>query len=250
MTEREGSGRDDPLPPVEAEGTGETVGEAKWAALRELERRVPGLDKSAVEFVVVSEGERGLLGVGFTPARVLARARADAPVPPPPPPLSSSPPRPRTERPTGSPEAVLLAELLERIRDALGVDATVEIREEEGTLTGTFHGADLGLVIGKHGQTIDAIQQLASAALSRRAGERVDAVVDAAGYRGRRRATLEGVADRAAARAQASGSPVELEPMSAAERKVVHLHLRDNPDVVTASEGAEPSRFVVVRPAE
>ena len=247
MTEREGSGRDARPPPGDAEGTGETVGEAKWTALRELERRVPGLDKSAVEFVVVSEGERGLLGVGFTPARVLARARVDAPAPPPPPPPS---PRPRTERPTGSPEAALLAELLERIRDALGVDATVEVREEEGTLTGTFHGADLGLVIGKHGQTIDAIQQLASAALSRRAGERVDAVVDAAGYRGRRKATLEGVADRAAARAQASGFPVELEPMSAAERKVVHLHLRDNPDVVTASEGAEPSRFVVVRPAE
>lgn len=144
----------------------------------------------------------------------------------------------------------MLVELLERIRDALGIDATVDVREAEGTLTGTFRGLDLGLLIGKHGQTIDAIQQLANAALSRRAGERVDAIVDAAGYRERRRATLEGVADRAAARVKASGAAVELEPMSAAERKVVHLHLRDDPDVVTTSEGAEPSRFVVVRAAE
>ena len=64
--------------PREAEATGETVGEAKWAAARELERRFPGLDKSAVEYVVLSEGERGLLGVGFIPARVIARLSTDA----------------------------------------------------------------------------------------------------------------------------------------------------------------------------
>src|SRR5262245_40926333 len=63
---------------AEAEGTGETVGEARWAALRELERRHPGLDREAVEYVVVSEGERGLLGVGREPARVLARAEVPA----------------------------------------------------------------------------------------------------------------------------------------------------------------------------
>ncbi len=246
MTENEGPAGATRPPMVEAEGTGETVGEAKWSALRELERRLPGLDRSAVELVVLSEGERGLLGVGFAPARVLARAAS------PPSPLSPATPAasPQPGRPPGSPEAAMLAELLERIRDALGVDATIDVREAEGALTGTFRGPDLGLLIGKHGQTIDAIQQLANAALSRRAGERVDAVVDAAGYRERRRATLEGVAERAAARVRASGAAVELEPMSAAERKVVHLRLRDEPDVVTTSEGAEPSRFVVVRAAE
>ncbi|MCL4289065.1 MAG: protein jag [Thermoleophilia bacterium] len=248
MTENESTAGGTRPPMVEAEGTGETVGEAKWSALRELERRLPGLDRSTVELVVLSEGERGLLGVGFAPARVLARAHGAPPAPPLP---SVSPPASaRPGRQAETPEAVMLVELLERIRDALGIDATVDVREAEGTLTGTFRGLDLGLLIGKHGQTIDAIQQLANAALSRRAGERVDAIVDAAGYRERRRATLEGVADRAAARVKASGAAVELEPMSAAERKVVHLHLRDDPDVVTTSEGAEPSRFVVVRAAE
>lgn len=248
MTENESPPGDTGPPAIEAEGTGETVGEAKWSALRELERRLPGLDRSTVELVVLSEGERGLLGIGFAPARVLARAQGAPSAPPLP---SASPlPSARPGRPAGTPEATMLVELLERIRDALGVDATVDVREAEGTLTGTFRGPDLGLLIGKHGQTIDAIQQLANAALSRRAGERVDAVIDAAGYRERRRATLEGVADRAAARAKSSGAAVELEPMSAAERKVIHLHLRDDPDVVTTSEGTEPSRFVVVRAAE
>jgi spoIIIJ-associated protein len=224
---------------TEAEATGETVGEAKWTALRELERRFPGLDKSAVEFVVLSEGERGLLGVGFVPARVIAHvtelpSRAKAPV----------------EPEAHSPEAARLRELLERVRDALSVDATVGVREQEGSLVATFEGRDLGLVIGKHGQTIDAIQYLANAMLSRGAEERVDAVVDAAGYRGRRQATLEALADRTAARVTSTGRAVALEPMSAVERKIVHLRLQERDGVITASEGMEPNRHVIVRPVE
>ena len=224
---------------AQAEATGETVGEAKWAALRELERRFPGLDKSTVELVVLSEGERGLLGVGFVPARVIARIAEPPPRPP-------SPEEPEL----ASPVAARLKELLERVRDALDVDATVAVREQGESLVATFHGRDLGLLIGKHGQTIDAIQYLATAALSRGAERRADVVVDAAGYRDRRRATLESLADRAAARVASSGSAAALDPMSSAERKIVHLHLQERPDVVTASEGAEPNRHVVIRPAE
>jgi spoIIIJ-associated protein len=229
-------------PGREAEATGETVGEAKWTALRELERRFPGLDKSAVEFVVLSEGERGLLGVGFVPARVIAR-------------VASVPERagraaPARQSPTpGSPAGATLAELLELVRDALGVDATIEIREREGSVTGSFHGHELGLVIGKHGQTIDAIQYLANAVLGRCGEERVDVVVDAAGYRDRRRATLESLADRVASRVASTDRPAALDPMSAAERKIVHLYLKEREDVVTVSEGAEPNRHVVIRPA-
>lgn len=222
----------------ETEAAGETVGEAKWTALRELERRFPGLDKASVEFVVLSEGERGLLGVGFVPARVIAR-------------VTRFPPArlPAEEAPPASDAARRLKELLERIRDALGVEASVAVREEGGSLLAAFQGRDLGLVIGKHGQTIDAIQYLASAALAR-GEEGLEVVVDAAGYRERRRTTLEALADRAAARATATGQPVSFEPMTAGERKVVHLRLQEREDVVTASEGAEPNRHVVVRPAE
>lgn len=223
---------------TETEATGETVGEAKWAALRELDRRFPGLDKAAVEFVVLSEGERGLLGVGFVPARVIAKLTE---VP--------SGPADAGDQPSSA-SATVLRELLEHVRRALALDAHVSIRDDGDGLSATFQGRDLGLVIGKHGQTIDAIQYLANAVVSRSTGERVDVVVDAAGYRERRQTTLESLADRTAARVASSGSPEALEPMSPAERKIVHIRLKDRGDVVTASEGSEPYRHVVVAPAE
>lgn len=233
---------EEPHAQVETEATGETVGEAKWAALRELERRVPDLDRSAVEFQVISEGERGLLGVGFIEARVIARVMA--------PQARQAPaPRPAAARPShadGSPPAVL-TEALERICEGIGVSARVAVAEEEGALRATLSGPDVGLLIGKHGQTIDAIQHLASAVVAHAAGARLDVVVDAGGYRDRRRTALEGMADRAAARVRASGSPVALDPMTASERKVVHLHLREL-GLDSVSEGNEPARYVVVQP--
>jgi spoIIIJ-associated protein len=242
MTDENAEGQDRADADREAEAAGETVGEAKWTALRELERRFPGLDKSRIEFVVLSEGERGLLGVGFVPARVIARIGgplpsrgASVPEPPPSVPLSETGAR--------------LKELLEQVCDALAVEASISVRETGDALIGTFHGRELGLVIGKHGQTIDAIQYLAAAALYRGMDERLDVVVDASGYRDRRRETLEAVADRTASKAVATGRAVELEPMSASERKIVHLRLKERSDVSTASEGAEPNRYVVVRPS-
>ena len=223
------------LSETEVEATGETVGEAKWSALRELERRFPGIDKSAVSFAVLSEGERGLLGVGYAPARVIAKAGA---VPP---------PAEAGDEEPGSP-AGRLRELLDRVCTALGAPVRIEIHEDEEQLTATLTGPDLGLVIGKRGQTIDAIQYLATAIVFRGIDDRKSILVDAAGYRDRRRATLEQQADRAASEAVAAGEAVALDPMSAVERKIVHLHLEEREDVETASDGNEPHRFVVVRP--
>ena len=225
-----------------AEGTGETVGEAKWAALRELERRFPQLDKAAVRFAVVSEGERGLLGVGYTPARVIASVEEGAV------PESLPPEEPPPTHPADSPPA-RVEEMLRRVCEGLGVRASIAVSERDDAIFGRITGADLGLLIGKHGQTIDAIQYLANAIVWREEGERRDVVVDAAGYRDRRQATLERVAERAARDALESGRPIALEPMSAPERKAVHLHLRERTDVETSSEGVEPYRHVVVSPA-
>jgi spoIIIJ-associated protein len=227
MSEQETEARRD----VEAEG--ETVGEAKWSALRELERRFPGVDKSKVRFVVVSEGERGLLGVGHVPAKVIAQ-------------LTSVPVPEAAEEP-GSP-AARLRELLERITTELGVPVRIAISEDEGSLVARLSGPDLGPVIGRRGQTIDSIQYLANAFVWRAGGERKDVVIDAAGYRDRRRSSLEQTADRAAEDALRTQEAVELEPMSSVERKIVHLHLQDRPGIETASEGNEPNRYVVVRP--
>jgi spoIIIJ-associated protein len=216
-------------PPLQVETTGETVGEAKWAALRELERLHPGLDKSAVRFQVVSEGERGLLGVGYAPARVIA-VLEDAP------------------EPVDESDDVREArEVVTAIVDALGVGCRVDAREDDDTVTVTCSGSDLGLLIGKHGQTIDAIQYLAGA-IARRRPEAKHVVVDAAGYRARRRATLEAMAVRSAQEALRLNEPVALEPMTNADRKIVHLRLKDFRGVTTESAGAEPNRYVVIRP--
>jgi spoIIIJ-associated protein len=224
---------------LQVEATGETVGEAKWSALRELERQQPGLDKSAVRFQVVSEGERGLLGVGFTPARVIATVPADVIV---------------EQAPAAAPEgeselAAEARDLVQRIVDGIGVNANVSADEDDEMITLSCDGPDLGMLIGRHGQTIDAIQYLANAAMYRgHAEERKDVVVDAAGYRARRRASLEALAVRSAERALADAEAVELEPMTAIERKVVHVRLKEFDGVETTSEGTEPNRFVVITP--
>jgi spoIIIJ-associated protein len=221
---------------LRVEATGETVGEAKWKALRDLQRLAPGLDRGTVHFQVVSEGERGLLGVGYTPARVVAVAEApeDADV------LVEEAPGDESE------PAAHVRGLVERVVAALGVGARVGVRETEDEILVTCSGGDLGVLIGKHGQTIDALQVVANAAL--RGGERKSVTIDAAGYRDRRRTTLESIALRAAERAS-RGERVPLEPMTPVERKVVHERLKDLDGVVTASEGTEPNRYVVVLPA-
>ncbi len=216
---------------VEAEG--ETVGEAKWAALRELEALAPGLDKATVQFQVISEGERGLLGVGYSPARVAAVA-----------PAAAAPPEPRDE----SELAASVRDLVERVTDGIGVRCRVDVTEDADSVTASCAGPELGMLIGRHGQTIDAIQYLANAIVAREHGDdRKAVVIDAAGYRARRTTTLEALALRAAEQARA-GDRVELDPMSAIERKVIHLRLQDEPGIATASEGAEPHRYVVVYP--
>ncbi len=217
------------------EATGETVGEAKWAALRELEQRHPALDKSAVHFEVVSEGERGLLGVGYMPARVVAHLPAEA---------VEAAALDESERATDA--RVLMA----RVVSALGVSGRLDVHEDNDAITVTCSGADVALLIGRHGQTIDAVQYLMNAISHRAYGqERKEVTVDAAGYRERRRATLESLAERTAQQVRTSGERVELDPMTAVERKVVHLKLQDADGVETASEGTEPNRYVVVLPA-
>ncbi|HEX3225854.1 MAG TPA: RNA-binding cell elongation regulator Jag/EloR [Gaiellaceae bacterium] len=221
-------------PELTVEATGETVGEAKWAALRELEQRYPALDKGAVRFEVVTEGERGLLGVGYSPARVVAHLPAEA------------------AEAVDFDDSDLASEvrvLVSRIVAALGIDSRVDVREDDETITATCSGADVALLIGRHGQTIDAVQYLLNAISHRAYGEgRKEVIVDAAGYRERRRATLESLAVRTAEQVRMRGERVELDPMTAVERKVVHLKLKEFDGVQTTSEGTEPNRYVVVLP--
>ncbi len=243
------------------EASGETVGEARWSAIRELERRFPGLDKDAVEVQVLSEGERGLMGVGREPARVLARL-TEIPA------AGAADPSPRPARDRGKPRAsavraaspalpVATGPLAERVDEVLtaicggiGLDAAVHVGQGADGIVATVEGDELGLLIGKHGHTIDAVQYLVNAIVLRGEENATPIVVDAQDYRRRREAVLRDTAERAAKDAVDTGAPVELEPMSSAERKIVHMVLQDHPDVVTESGGREPQRCVVVRPRD
>jgi spoIIIJ-associated protein len=225
---------------VVVETTGETVGEAKWAALRELERLRPGLDKTAVRFEVVTEGERGLLGVGYAPARVVATVpdlQAALAIEP---------------EITDADETDVAADvrgIVELILGAIDARCRALVRGgRDGAVVVECVGPDPGVLIGRNGQTLDAMQYVVNAILANSYEERIEVTVDAAGYRERRRATLEQLAVRSAERALETGRPVELDPMTASERKIVHQRLQELEGVETSSDGREPNRFVVVSP--
>ncbi len=149
----------------------------------------------------------------------------------------------------GRDEAVgRVRELLERVADAAGVDADIEIHDDGAGLTAEYVGDDLGVLIGRHGETIDAIQHLAYRIAARGDAERLPVVVDAAGYREGRAQILRQTADQAAHTAVSDRRPVALEVMTALERKVIHEHLKGRHDVETYSEGQEPSRHLVIAP--
>jgi spoIIIJ-associated protein len=139
-----------------------------------------------------------------------------------------------------------LADLLEEIAEGLKLDVDVEVEEGDGVLTGRLEGEDLGLFIGRRGQTIDAVQHLAQRIVFPEGPSPVRVVIDADGYRERRAQSLRADADDAAADVLASGRPVELDPMPPWERRIVHEHLRDHGGVETHSEGDEPDRYLVV----
>jgi spoIIIJ-associated protein len=138
--------------------------------------------------------------------------------------------------------------LLDEIVDALDLDAKVEVAESAEEIAARIDGEDLGLLIGRRGQTIDAVQLLCYRVAFRGHGERKRVSVDAAGYRERRRETVERQADRAAERSLETGKEIELEPMTATERKLVHDRLADRSGLETFSEGEEPERCVIVAP--
>jgi len=138
--------------------------------------------------------------------------------------------------------------VLEEIVQGLDLAAEIEVEEEEERIVGRIDGEDVGLLIGRRGQTIDAVQLLCYRAAFRGQHERKRVVVDAAGYRERRREMVERQAERAAERALASGREIELEPMTPTERKLVHDHLKDRGGLETFSEGEDPDRCVVVAP--
>jgi spoIIIJ-associated protein len=213
-----------------AEAEGDTLGEAKWGAMKTLEARFPGLTADCVRFDVSEDSG------AESPARVRAEVDLEAWRE-----IAEAIPDEPAER---------VRAIVGRVVHALGLHATVDIDETAEEIRATVNGDDLGLLIGKHGSTIDALQHIAFRAAFRGAEERKQVTVDAAGYRERREGALHRMADRAAAEALRYDRPVELEPMRATERKIVHNYLSERTDVETHSEGDEPDRRLVVSPVE
>jgi spoIIIJ-associated protein len=211
------------------EAEAETLGAAKWAAMKELEHAYPGLTVEHVSFEVREEpADSGVRVVALADLEAWRAAGEDFEWPPEP-----------GER---------ARELVRRTLVHLGVRASVDVRETDEELHVEISGPELGLLIGKHGQTIDALQFICSQAAYRGAQDRKQVTVDAGGYRERRRLALERQADRGVADALRYGRAVELDTMSAQERKVVHNYLADRAGVETHSEGDEPFRRIVITP--
>jgi spoIIIJ-associated protein len=146
--------------------------------------------------------------------------------------------------------AEALEDLLEEVAQGLGLDVEVAVEEDEGVLNGRLQGEGIGLFIGRRGQTIDAVQHLAQRIVFPEGRTSMRVSIDADGYREWRAESLRAEANDAAEEALRSGQRVELDPMSPAERRIVHEHLRERGGVRTHSEGEEPQRYLVVTPVD
>ena len=244
---------------MRVKGTGKTVVEAQADALAKLEELIGPFDRSEAEVEVISEGSKGFLGMGSAEARVEAWIAGDeeeeqatetweeeeesqGQV------LGEAAPEEEFV-PAGAEAEGRLEDYLKRVLAGLGLEATVTVADEYEALVGNITGDDLGLFIGRHGQTIDAVQYLANIIVFRGLEGRKRVVVDAEDYRERRQDVLRALADRGAGEVLKGRESYELKPMSAAERRIVHLHLQDRQGVETVSEGKEPFRRVIIVPA-
>lgn len=231
-----------------------TVEEAVDAALEEL-----GVQADAAEYEVVEEPTRGLFGSGraakvrvWLKESFIAEVKRDG--------EEEEPVLPAELRGESAELPELTDEELDNVADtavsaiqeilgSFGIEASIDEYEgDEGEILLDIVGGDLGILIGRHGKTLDSLQTLVAAITSRKLGFRYPVVVDVEGYRGRRREKLEDMARRTADRVSRQGREVKLRPMTSYERRVIHMALRGDRRVVTESEGEEPMRAVVVSP--
>ena len=224
-----------------------------------------------IRFEVLDQGSSGFLGIGTRDARIVVEnvsARADAPYTRV---EGAQPEFAAEERATRSgdappeisrtleedgpakaevPDDLIIAvdEFVIALVEAMGIDATVDVYDSGDVVAVDIATQETGLLIGQKGETIDAIQYLLNVTIykSRPFAKRI--VVDSEGYRQRRVEAIQGMAHRTARRALREQRPLSLPPMSPAERRVVHLFLKENPQVTTSSQGEEENRRVVVSP--
>ena len=199
------------------EFTGKTVDDALTEAAIRLETT-----SDKIEYEILEHGSNGLLGIGRKPAKIKARKKG------------------------GVVEAA--REFLEKVYDAMKLDVKIEINymENERTVEINLAGDEMGLLIGKRGQTIDSLQYLVSLVVNKESKEYLRVKVDTEDYRRRRKVTLEELAKNIAYKVKRTKRPVSLEPMNPYERRIIHSALQDDKYVTTKSEGEEPYRHIIV----
>jgi spoIIIJ-associated protein len=223
----------------DVEASGKTVDEAIEKALEKL-----GLDETQVEVEVLSVGKSGILGIGSDPARVRVRPKG-----------SPASPTADSATPAGE-ETDQAVETLERLLKLMSVDAGVHVRAPETPGDGLglvkavldISGEDLGILIGRRGNTLASLQFLVNLMVSRRTKARTAFGIDVEGYRRRREDSLNGLALRMADRVKSTGQSITLEPMPPNERRIVHLALVKDPNVITVSIGEGENRKVAITP--
>ncbi|MDF2501589.1 MAG: single-stranded nucleic acid binding protein [Anaerosporomusa subterranea] len=199
------------------EKTGKTVEEALQAGLAEL-----GLPPERVEVEVLEEASKGLFGlIGGKPARVRITVKKLY-------------------------VADLARDFLDKVIKAMGIDVTIEMSKRDEGVFFSLRGENLGMLIGKHGQTLDALQYLTNLAAHRDADDKARVIIDVEDYRKRRAEALTSLAQRIASQVKRRGERVVLEPMTPNERKVIHMALQDDPRISTYSDGEEPYRKVII----
>lgn len=247
-----------------------TVEEALSQGLSQL-----GLPAEAVSMEVLDAGSKGLFGLGGRQVRIRLTIKTDNepdPAPAAPPPASKLEPKPAPAKkapstpreivppphqPTGESDHLLTLteETVSKLLAHMHLQAQVSARYEKGedregrkTIDVDVRGDDLSILIGRRSETLNALQYVASLMVGKQVEQWVQLSIDVEGYRSRRERQLRQMARRMAEQAAKSGRRQTLEPMAAAERRIIHLELRDHPDVVTESTGDEPHRKVNIIP--
>lgn len=200
-----------------AEKTGKTVEEAITAGVLEL-----GVDRNRVKIEVLEEpAKKGLFGLFGTRLAKVRVSYEDDP-------------------------GTLAADFIYKVSQAMGVNANTQVNKDGEHWHIDITGPELGILIGRRGDTLDALQYLTNLAVARKLSERVRLIVDVEGYRARREDTLVRLAKRLSDKVKRTGIKVVLEPMNPHERRIIHTSLQDETRISTFSEGDDPNRRVVI----